>query len=319
MPAIALSAALLQVRRSLSAVLLLFFLTGLFCSVNAALTFSGPPSYRNDGLHFIKRHAAAIPFRSPGTEALLRALLTGDRSLLTKETVAIFRRSGASHILALSGLHLGIIYSVLAASCSVCGGSPAGRKLRLIIIVATCGLYSYASGMSPSVTRAFLFILIREVSLILHRKCTLVHLLGCTLLLQTALWPASAETIGFRLSYLAMAGIAFVFPFLRNLYPREDGGMFARADLTRKIYEAVVLSASCQAFTAPLVLYTFGTIPRYFIITNLIALPLTSALMYSAIAAITLSAIGICPDALVAVTDHLADALTESLGIIADM
>ena len=94
---------------------LLFLICGFFCSANSFLCGIFPENRNNlkwasEAMGWLSDLLEGMPFSDPGTSALLKALLTGDRSALPKETVTAFREAGASHILALSGLHLGIIY-----------------------------------------------------------------------------------------------------------------------------------------------------------------------------------------------------------------
>ena len=111
----------------------LFSFTGIFCFLTREFTPSPPSAVllalRETGKSFCD-FIDTIPFGDEGTGALLKALLAGDRSGLPRGTVRIFRASGASHLLALSGLHLGIIYLILKRLGMVFGNSPAARISR---------------------------------------------------------------------------------------------------------------------------------------------------------------------------------------------
>ena len=99
--------------QSLGILLATFLLLGIFCAWNALQPGVGlhlrVQDWADGAVGKLRALIDALPFRDPGTPALLKALLTGDRSGLSRETVAVFRESGASHVLALSGLHIGII------------------------------------------------------------------------------------------------------------------------------------------------------------------------------------------------------------------
>ena len=92
-----------------------------------------------------------------------------------------------------------------------------------------------------------------------------------------------------------------------------------RRATTRKIWNAAALTLSCQAFTAPLAWLRFGTFPKYFLLTNLIALPLSGAGMVLSVATLTLSALGCCPALLIEINDALIQALLRTLDIISTM
>ncbi|MBR6055267.1 MAG: ComEC/Rec2 family competence protein [Bacteroidales bacterium] len=294
----------------------LFFFTGLFCFLTKEFTPSPPSAtllaLRKAGKRFCE-FIDTIPFGKEGTGALLKALLAGDRSGLPRETVRIFRASGASHLLALSGLHLGIIYLVLKRLGMVFGNSPAARVLRSAAVVTASLLYAFATGASPSIVRAFLFITLHETASLSGRKTRPSLILAGALLIQLVLDPLQIRAIGFQLSYCAIAGIVIIYPRLSAWYPS------GRFDPLKKIWDSAVLSIACQAFTAPLAWYYFHTFPRHFLLTNLMAIPLTTALMLTALSTVVLSACGICPALFVQATDFLASTLVETLRIISLM
>ena len=250
-----------------------------------------------------------IPFPSEGTAPLLRALLTGDRSGLPPETLAAFRQSGASHLLALSGLHLGILYLLIDKALSLLGRYPAVRVLRLAAIVPAALFFTLMTGASPSLVRAFLFILINELLRISGRPRKASRVLCLALLVQLVLDPEVIRSLGFQLSYLAMAGIFLLYPFLERWYPGKGP--------LQRIWRAAALSISCQLTTAPLAWLRFHSFPRYFLLTNLLALPLTTCLMTAAVVTVALSATGNCPELLIKTTDVLCNGLQRTLEIIA--
>lgn len=305
----------------------IFLLTGIFCSLSYSIA-SGIPQYGSDG--FISSAAANavgtlqnvidnIPYPSKTSGPLVKALLTGGKSDLTKEITGIFRDSGASHILALSGLHLGVLYILLARLTAPLGNSPWIRRLRYSLIIVAALFYSIMTGATPSIIRAFLFITINETAKLLGRKREPVRVLLAALTIQLALKPDVITSVAFQLSYMAMAGIFLLFPTLDRIYPAPSGSKLSRFNPLRKIWSAAMLSISCQVFTGPLAWYYFHTFPKYFILTNLIALPLTSAIITLSVATIALSFLGICPEPLVILNDHAMQALFFCLEIISGL
>ena len=295
-----------------------FALLGAFC----ALTDAFPGA---DTVPFLERWTAAwadrlrafidwIPFPSAGTAPLLKALLTGDRSGLAQDTVRVFRESGGAHLLALSGLHIGILYLLLSRLLWPLGNSRPARRARYALIVLAAGLFTLMTGASPSIVRAFLFIFLTETARLAGRPRDPVRILSTALLVQLVLTPSAITSVGFQLSYLAMAGIFLLFPVLDGWYPKSS-----RFDPMRKIWEAAALSISCQVFTGPLAWLRFHTFPTYFLLTNLLALPLTTLLMGSAVTTLTLQGIHACPGFLIRLTDALCCALVWILQVIASM
>ncbi len=270
----------------------------------------------------VKKLIDALPFEHPESNALIKAFLTGDRSGLGREVKAAFRDSGASHILALSGMHLSIIYLVLSRSLGIIGHSPAARRLTSVIIITGTGFFTLMTGAAPSLVRAYIFVFLRETSILCRRPMDNLHLFSIALIIHLALSPASLTDIGFQLSYLAMAGIFTLFPALENLWTKEEPqGYFTRGSLLgkgmRKIWSLCTLSIACQAFTAPLAWYYFRSFPAYFLLTNLLCIPLTNAINALSILIIALAGMGICPDFLLRIDELLISATLFCLNTIA--
>ena len=304
----------------------IFLLTGIFSSLSYSIA-SGIPEYGSGivstaaakAVGHLRATIDAIPYPSETTGPLVKALLTGDKSDLPKEITGIFRDSGASHILALSGLHLGVLYLLLTRLTSPLGNSPKARKSRCSLIIVAALFYSIMTGATPSIIRAFLFITINETARLLGRKREPVRVLLAALTVQLALKPDVISSVGFQLSYMAMAGIFLLYPTLERIYPAPSGSRLSRFNPFRKIWNAAMLSISCQIFTGQIAWHYFHTFPKYFILTNLVALPLTSAIMILSVATIALSFFGICPEPLVILNDHAMQALVFCLKIISGL
>ena len=301
--------------------LLLMLLAGGFCAAVGALpggvSLHGCAPER--AAERLRRHIASLPFPHDGTGALVSALVTGDRSGLGAETVRVFRASGASHLLALSGLHVGVLYLAVERLLFWMGRAPRMRRIKAAVLVPLAGFYTVMTGASPSIVRAFLFIVIREVCALTGRARQGGKVLCLALTVQLVLSPAIIRSAGFQLSYLAMAGILLVYPRLKAWWPDDGRGRFHPL---RGIWNAAALAISCQLFTGPLAWWRFGSFPRHFLLTNLLAIPLTSALLVLSLLTITLSAIGPCPGlltVLTALTDALAQLLLRILSTIAGL
>lgn len=298
--------------------LLLFALTGLFCALSDALPggelllWALPQRCAERLRHLI----ATLPFAHDGTGALVSALTTGDRSGLDAATVRVFRDSGASHLLALSGLHAGVLYLTAQRLLFWTGQSPSARRFRSLLLVALAGFYTVMTGASPSIVRAFLYISVNEICRLGQRSRPPGKVLCLALTVQLVLSPAAIRSTGFQLSYLAMAGIFLLYPRLKAWWPDDGKGRFHPL---RSIWNAAALAISCQLFTGPLVWWRFGSFPTHFLITNLLAVPMTSALLVVSLLTIVLSATGLCPGFLLSLTDFLARLLVSVLSVIAGL
>ncbi|MGN1232062.1 MAG: ComEC/Rec2 family competence protein [Candidatus Cryptobacteroides sp.] len=295
---------------------IIFFLSGMYIASisdisSVGINGSGLAMKAAGWATSLKNVMDSIPFRDEMTAPLLKALLTGDRSGLPGDIVRNFRTSGASHILALSGLHLGIIYIFIRRILFVIGNTPIAKIIRSLATISISGLYTLATGASPSLVRAFLFILLNESAHLLHRDSHPERVLCAALTLQLAINPGNITSPGFQLSYLAMGGILFLFPVLKSWFATD--GVFSPM---KKIWDAAVLAISCQVFTAPAAWYHFRTFPANFLITNLLALPVTSLLMTLAVPSVLLACLGECPGLLLKATEFLARTLLFIIEVI---
>ncbi len=284
--------------------------------------------------HF-KDYIDSIPFEGEMTAGVVKAFLIGDRSGIPWEVRAAFRSAGASHLLALSGLHLSVIYMIVSWTLRIFGNSPIARQIRSGVILLFSAFFTLLTGAGPSIVRAFLFIGVRESSLLLHRRSSAINIFCVALILQLALDPSEITSVGFQLSYLAMLGIVLFFQPLDGLWGRFEMGL--RRYMNRyseviydykehplgwamhKIWSLCAVTLCCQIFTAPAVLLYFGTFPRYFLLTNLLCLPLSNLVIFLAVAVVALSAIGICPTILLSATDWAVDALIYVLRVISTL
>ncbi len=217
------------------------------------------------------------------TLAIANAMLTGDRSLLDKELRQRYADAGAIHILAVSGLHTGIVYLFLASLLKPLGKKRAGRILKGVLLIA--GLWSYAAftGFSPSVSRSatmFSFLAIGQAH---DRKAEPMNAIAASAFFLLLIDPYLLFQPGFQFSYLAVTSIVLFHPALHTLF-------YIPWKLADKAWTLTSVSISAQIGVFPIALYYFEQFPNYFIITNLAAIPLAAAILYSGGAAMVLKA-----------------------------
>ena len=226
---------------------------------------------------------AAIPvfcgWRRSAFLAVFRALAIGDRVALTRDLKAAYRVSGAMHLLALSGLHVGLIYALLAWLLRPLGGSRPARLLRSAVILLSLWSYALITGLGASISRAVLMITFYEIAGLLSGDRDGLTALAGSAFLLTVFDPEAPRDIGFQLSYTAVLSILL-------LHPRLKGLLQTRSRLLARIWELLSVSLCCQATCGVLAWLYFGTFPRYFLLTTLLAIPLATAVMYSIAAAV---------------------------------
>ena len=217
-------------------------------------------------------------------QAILRALAIGDRSGLSRELRAAWRDSGAMHLLALSGLHVGLLYALLHRLLSLLGGSRPARLLRSVVVLGLLWTYALITGLSASIARAVLMITFYEISaFVTGGRDGLSALAGSAFLLML-FDPESPRDIGFQLSYTAVLSILLLHPRLKRL-------LHTRSRLLTRVWELLSVSLCCQATCGLLAWFYFGNFPAYFLLTTLLAIPLTTLVMYTILAASATAAV----------------------------
>ena len=201
------------------------------------------------------------------------ALTLGLREKLGDEIKQSYRVSGAVHILAISGLHVGILYVVLFYSLSFLKKTRYGKIVMVLVILCALWFFALLTGLSPSVLRAstmFSFVLIGQS---LRRHSNVYNSLAISAFILLFINPSLIYNVGFQLSYCAVLGIVILQPRLHNL-------MRSRFWLVDKISGLVAVSIAAQLATFPLSLYYFHQFPVYFWLTNIIVIPLTTLILY---------------------------------------
>lgn len=237
--------------------------------------------------------------------AVLRALSIGDKSSLTRDLRSSFRDSGAMHLLALSGLHVGLVYALLRWLLAPLGGHQAARLFRSAVILLSLWTYALITGMSASISRAVLMITFYELSGYLSGDRDGLSALAGSALLLMLFRPESPRDIGFQLSYTAVLSILL-------FYPRLSRCLQTRSRLLQKVWELLSVSICCQATCGVLAWMYFGSFPRYFLLTTLLAIPLTTVVLYMSAATIAIAGLSSCITQLFSASSWLAS-LFDSL------
>ena len=205
--------------------------------------------------------------------AVAVAMALGDRSRITNDLRDIYSISGASHVLALSGLHLGIIYMLL----SMLVGWRRLGALREVVVIG--GIWSYAlfTGLSPSVVRAAVMITVFALTSLLHRRRMSLNALALTAIVMLVAEPMHLYDVGFQMSFLAVLAILL---FYRPLYRLVSAEWLQAHPLLKWGWAMVVVSCCAQLGVAPLTAYYFGRFSVYFLLTNCFVIPLAYAVLY---------------------------------------
>ena len=205
--------------------------------------------------------------------SLTSALVLGKREGLSPGLKTKFRQVGASHLLALSGMHLGIIYGLLCVICIRWVRFSPFRWIALPLLI--CGLWTYTllTGMPASLIRASSMLSLVCLGILFFRTPPLLHTLTLSATLMLFANPSLLTDIGFQLSFLAVLFIALAYSPFHSLF-------HSWPILARWPAQMLLLSLSAQIGTLPLSAYYFHTLPLSGPIISLILIPITTSLIY---------------------------------------
>ena len=181
-----------------------------------------------------------------------------------------YRDAGIVHVLAVSGMHLSIFAYIVLGLFRFLRHKTWQRWLRFLLVLGPVWGYSLLTGLCPSVARAACMFTFVGLGQCLGKRTSLMRSLAVSALVLLWVNPDMLYDLGFLLSYLAVAGLALVNPWLVKIWS-------PRRRLPRLFWEMSVTSVSAQVMTFPVVLSVFGTFPTYFLIANWIAVPLGNA------------------------------------------
>lgn len=218
------------------------------------------------------------------TAGIAQAMLLGDKHDLSRETRDAFATAGVSHILAISGLHVGIIYLMLNTLLQVLHLFKNGRRLKYLIMLVLLLIYMMITGGSPAVIRAVVMFGTILVFKIGYQRYHILNVVALSALLQMIWNPEVVFHAGFQLSYSAVTGILILYP----LFERSVKTPFP---LLNKVYSWIGITLIAQLSTLPLILIHFGQFPTYFLLSNVCLTLLTSAVVLSGFATVMLIAV----------------------------
>ena len=203
---------------------------------------------------------------------ILSALTLGYKRELEPETKRIFSASGASHVLAVSGLHVGIVYYLITLFFGFLRFKKSGRFVFMLILISTLWVYAFITGLSPSVMRAATMFSIFAVGENMHRRSNIYNLMAISAFFLLLINSNNLFDIGFQLSYTAVFGIVYLQPKLEKL-------IIIKNKISRFFWMLVTVSVAAQITTFPITSYYFGQFPTYFWLTNIFIIPAVMALI----------------------------------------
>jgi len=208
----------------------------------------------------------------PDVQDVAITILLGQKDYLGRDTKSVFRDSGVMHILAVSGLHVGILVTLLFFLAKPF--SLKGKALRIYLLGMVCFIWGYAAltGFSPSVIGASVMFSLITFGQMRKIKPSIFNILAFSAMLMIVIDPSVIGEVGFQLSYLAVSGIVLLYPLILRwwLPPNKVCDYF---------WQIVSVSIAAQLTTFPLTVFYFHSFPPWFLLANIFVIPLTFVIM----------------------------------------
>lgn len=193
--------------------------------------------------------------------AVAKAIILGDKSMLDSETKNSFSATGAMHVLAVSGLHIGLILQILMEVAKFFSRFIS-RKKAILSILVLLWIYSILTGFSPSVIRSIFMFTILVLAQFFGKEQNNINSLFFSAFVLLLFQPMFLYDIGFQLSYLAMVGIYTLYRPIESWYQPKN-------KIIKYFWQGTAVGFAAQCMTVPLTLYYFHQFPNYFAIANL--------------------------------------------------
>lgn len=216
------------------------------------------------------------------TRAIINALLFGQRKLLDKETLTTYSNAGIVHILAISGLHVGILYLLLISLLKPLKRVKKGKLIELTVTLTFLWSFAVLTGLSASVTRAVTMFSILAIGRFLNRESSTYNTIAFSALLLLLFNPNFIFDVGFQMSYAAVLAIVAFNPFFKYF-------KFGKSKTVHFFTDIILVSLAAQIGVLPLSLYYFNQFPALFLLANIVIIPLTIAILWLGITTLALN------------------------------
>ncbi|HTA61987.1 MAG TPA: ComEC/Rec2 family competence protein [Bacteroidia bacterium] len=256
----------------------------------------------------IRRHLLDT-YRASGLEntefAMVSALVLGYDDEIDRPLLNAYSHTGTLHVLSVSGLHVGVIYLLLGYILAFLDKNKKTTWIKVGLIILVLWFFVLLSGFSaPAVRAAFMFSLIL-LGKTLFEQVETANIVLVSAFLSLCINPFWLADVGFQLSYIAVLGIIYLYPYFYNLFTFSWG-------FADKVWALCAVSIAAQLATLPITLYYFHQFPTLFLITNLILIPISTLVMYGGILILVLSKITVVANVLVWLTAFLIKIMNAS-------
>jgi competence protein ComEC len=217
--------------------------------------------------------------------AIAKAFLWGDRDLLTIDSKEAFTNTGTIHILAVSGLHVGLLLYITMSIFRIFSRFIT-RNVAVVLSLFLIWFYAFLTGFSPSILRSVMVFSFLVYVKTFSKSYNDLSILSLSALLLLIIDSNYLFDLGFQLTYAAVLGIIVLVPILKSFKSVDN-------KLINYFYEPLLIGVAAQIFTIPIILYNFNQFPNYFVISNLLLVPFSFLIMINGISYYIFSSISI--------------------------
>jgi len=242
--------------------------------------------------------------------SIMNALLLGQRQTIDKTIYNNYVNSGTIHILAVSGLHVGILLLILNFLFRPLLYLKYGNYMRLIILVIILWSFAIIAGLSPSVTRAVAMFSIISFAKHLKRPTNIYNTLVISAFIILLFKPTFLFEVGFQMSYLAVLGIVSVQPIIYKLWK-------PRYWIPDKLWQIFTVTLAAQAGVVPISLFYFHQFPGLFFISNIVVIPFLGLILGFGLLVIALALLNMLPNFIVIAYSFIIDSLNAFIAWVA--
>ncbi|MFM2224869.1 MAG: hypothetical protein RJA07_1071 [Bacteroidota bacterium] len=211
-----------------------------------------------------------------------QALLIGYRDNLDKDLQQVYSNTGIVHVLAISGMHLGLIFWMLNKVLFFLDKKRKTKWLKALFILTIIWLFALLTGASGSVMRAAVMFTFVQAASLMKRNPSVYNSLAASAFVMLVFNPFILADVGFQLSYIAVVGIISLQKFIYNWYYFTNKAL-------KKIWGLMAVSIAAQVLAAPICMLYFHQFPNYFLLANLIAIPLSTVVLFQIIALVVVA------------------------------
>lgn len=236
---------------------------------------------RNYVLNAIKTH-----IKGNKEQGLAEAMLIGYKDDLDKNLLQSYTNTGVVHVIAVSGMHLALLYWLLNLLFAPLLRRKSTQWLHAVLVLALLWFFAFITGGAASIVRAAVMFTFITVGKQINRNASVYNILAASAFCQLCYNPYWLWDVGFQLSYTAVLSIVVFYKPIYNV-------LFIKNKILDAIWQLAAVSVAAQILTTPIALYYFHQFPVYFLLSNLVVVPVSTVVLVATLVLVLLSPVKI--------------------------